>query len=128
MSLNDSLDLVCGTDLMSNPPATVTWTDPQGNVVMNNSRYTLVNDNTGVRLLFATTIPSDEGTWTCEVRVDTVNVTMESGEVNSTFLVGRQTNNIALFVVGESGMSSWQTLVGSFSYLLHDMAISVTDH
>ncbi len=99
MHLGGALELVCGTGLESNPPATITWRDPQGDIVTNSTRYTLVNDGTGVRLLFATAISTDIGMWTCEVRVDGISVTTESGDT-ADLLIGK-INTITLSHGGE---------------------------
>ncbi len=95
MHLGEALELVCGTGLESNPPATITWRDPQGEIVVNSTRYILVNDESGVKLLFAAIILSDIGEWTCEVRVDGANVITESGDV-ADFVIGIVINRIAL--------------------------------
>ena len=67
--LNDSLSLVCGTGLDSNPQATITWIAPDGTTVMDNARYDLQNGPEIVRLNFAHTILGDTGTWRCDIRV-----------------------------------------------------------
>ena len=100
VGLGDPLDLVCGTGLESNPLATITWRDPSGAVVTDSPRYTLVNNETGVRLLFANTIPSDMGEWTCEVRVNGEDVTTANGAL-ADILIGVQTLSVDLFIVGE---------------------------
>ena len=41
--LGDSLSLVYGTGLDSNPQATITWTAPDGTTIMDNARYELDN-------------------------------------------------------------------------------------
>ena len=61
--------LVCGTGLESNPQATITWTDPNGTIVVDNTRYDLENGPDIVRLNFTRTIPSDSGIWICELIV-----------------------------------------------------------
>ena len=68
--LGDSLSLVCGTGLDSNPQATITWTAPDGTTIMNNARYNLENGPSFVRLNFTRTILSDGGVWTCDIRVE----------------------------------------------------------
>ena len=67
--LNESLSLVCGTGLETNPAAMVTWTAPDQTTVMDNARYDLENGPDFVRLNFAHTILGDTGTWRCEIRV-----------------------------------------------------------
>ena len=67
--LGNPLSLVCGKGLDSNPQATITWSDPDGNVVMDNARYDLENGPDIVRLDFNRIIMSDSGLWLCEVIV-----------------------------------------------------------
>ena len=67
--LNDSLSLVCGTGLDSNPQATITWMAPDGTTIMDNARYDLENGTDFVRLNFTHTILSDTGTWRCSIVV-----------------------------------------------------------
>ena len=100
MSLGDPLELVCGTGLQSNPPATITWRDPNGDVVVDSPRYTLVNDGREVRLILNNTIRSDMGTWMCEVRVNGEDVTTASGD-RADILIGNETLLIDLFFVGK---------------------------
>ena len=76
---NDTLSLVCGTGLDSNPQATVTWMAPDGTTIMDNARYDLVNGPEIVRLNFTHTILSDTGTWRCQVRVDSETYIVSGG-------------------------------------------------
>ena len=96
--LGDPLSLVCGTNLMSNPSAAITWRDPNG--VVDNTRYDLVNDGTGIRLNFTNTISSDTGTWTCSVLVEGNNVTV-GNKTQPRLLIGERNITIDLTVVGE---------------------------
>ena len=65
--MNNTLSLICGTGLDSNPQATVTWMAPDGTTIMDNARYDLENGPEFVRLNFTHTILSDTGTWKCRV-------------------------------------------------------------
>ena len=67
--MNDSLSLVCGTGLDSNPQASITWTAPDGTTVMDNARYDLEDGSDIVRLNFTHTILSDTGIWRCVATV-----------------------------------------------------------
>ena len=67
--LGDSLSLVCGTGLDSNPQATITWTAPDGTTIMDNARYDIENGPDIVRLNFTHTILSDTGIWSCVATV-----------------------------------------------------------
>ena len=68
--LGDSLSLLCGTGLDSNPPATITWTAPDGTTVMDNARYDLENGLEAVRLTLLSVARSDDGMWQCDVTVE----------------------------------------------------------
>ena len=69
MLLGDNFSLVCGRGLDSNPQATITWTAPDGAIIVDNARYVLENGPDIVRLNFTQTILSDSGIWTCDVIV-----------------------------------------------------------
>ena len=103
VELGAPLSLLCGDQLMSNPPATITWQDPRGGVVTDNTHYELVNDGTGVRLNFTNTTLSDNGRWTCNVTVTgkdvTVSLNIEVAEVE----VAHIQYEIDVFVVGKCG-------------------------
>ena len=84
---------------MSNPSAAITWRDPNG-IVVDSTRYDLVNDGTGIRLNFTNTISSDTGTWTCSVLVEGNNVTV-GNKTQPRLLIGERNITIDLTVVGE---------------------------
>ena len=67
--LNDTLSLVCGYGLDSNPDAVVTWTAPDGTTIMDNARYDLEDGPAVVQLNFTHTIFNDNEVWRCEVVV-----------------------------------------------------------
>ena len=67
--LGDSLSLVCGAGLDSNPQATITWTAPDGTTVMDNARFDLENGPSIARLNFTNTILADSGFWKCNTTV-----------------------------------------------------------
>ena len=102
--LNESLSLVCGTGLESNPTATVTWTAPDGTTVMDNARYDLENGPDIVMLKFTHTILGDTGAWRCEIRVMsdqhvTSNASLVSQDPN---VIGMPiVRNIQLTIVGK---------------------------
>ena len=101
---NESLSLVCGTGLDSNPQATVTWTAPDNTVItMDIGRYTLANIP-DVRLNFSRTILNDTGVWMCDVRVMSEQNAVSNGsliEVDPTVIGVPITRNIQLIVIGE---------------------------
>ena len=96
--LGDSLSLLCGTGLDSNPAATITWTAPDMTTIMDNARYDLENGPEIVRLNFTHTIPSDTGVWVCEA-----TAVSENGQLvqQDNAVIGRATVNIQLTVIGE---------------------------
>ena len=79
--LNDSLSLVCGSGLSSNPQATITWTAPDGMEVMDNARYDLESGRNVVRLNFTHTILSDSGVWRCEASVESEEYVVSDGRL-----------------------------------------------
>ena len=79
--LNDSLSLVCGTGLDSNPQASVTWMAPDGMTIMDNARYDLENGPRFVRLNFTHTIPSDSGIWKCRILVESEQYVANDGQL-----------------------------------------------
>ena len=102
--LDNSLSLVCGRGLDSNPNATVTWTAPDNTEIMENARYRLENGPEVVRLNFTRTIMSDNGIWQCEVTVKSGrnalgndgNLILVAPEV-----IGTLTQEFLLTVIGE---------------------------
>ena len=103
VKLGDRLSLVCGTSLDSNPPATITWTAPNGTTIVDNARYDLENGPEIVRLNFTNTVIEDDGMWRCEVAVRSHTYALSSGKLvridNS--LIGMVTVNIQLTVIGK---------------------------
>ena len=85
--LGDSLSLVCGTGLDSNPQATITWTAPDGTIIMNDDRYMLENGPEIVRLNITGTILNDSGIWSCEIVVTSDRYVVRNG----TLVLGEQT-------------------------------------
>ena len=101
--LGDSLSLVCGTGLDSNPQAIITWTAPDGTTVVNNARYSLENGPDFVRLLFTRTILSDAGVWVCDVRVESERYVVSNGSLvrEDSAIIGMPIQlNVELTVIG----------------------------
>ena len=65
----DSVRLICGYDLKSNPSAIVSWTNPDGEPVMNGERFTMSNGLEEVSLKIANIGKDDNGTWNCTVEL-----------------------------------------------------------
>ena len=81
MLLGDSLSLVCGTGLDSNPQATITWTAPDGNTVVNSAQYHHDNGPNIVRLNFTQVLSSDIGVWGCDVMVKSEKYIVSNGRL-----------------------------------------------
>ena len=102
--LGDRLSLVCGTGLDSNPPATITWTAPDGTTIVDNARYDLENGPEIVRLNFTHTILSDNGIWVCDVRVTSRQDIVSNGSLiqqDPTVIGIPIVHNIRLNVIGK---------------------------
>ena len=102
--LGNSLSLLCGTGLDSNPPATITWTAPgETTMIMDNARYDLENGPEIVRLNFTHTIPSDTGVWVCEATAVSEKYIVSNGQLvrQDNAVIGTATVNIQLTVISE---------------------------
>ena len=101
--LGDSLSLLCGTGLDSNPPATITWTAPDGTTVMDNARYDLENGPEVVRLNFTNTISNDTGVWACEATAISEKYIVSNGQLvrQDNAVIGTATVNIQLTVISK---------------------------
>ena len=103
--LNDSLSLVCGTGLASNPSASVTWMAPDGTTIMDNAtcRYDLENGPDVVRLNFTRTIPSDTGIWRCQVFTESDQYVVSGGRLiqQDSDLIGEVIVDVQLTVIGK---------------------------
>ena len=97
--LGDSLSLVCGTGLDSNPQAAITWTAPDGMTVVNNARYDLENGPDIVRLNFSRTILSDTGIWRCDIRTESDQYLVNNG-TNTTMIGAPVQRDIDLIIIG----------------------------
>ena len=102
--LGNSVSLVCGRGLDSNPNATVTWTAPDNTEIMENARYRLDNGPEVVRLNFTRTIMSDNGIWQCEITVRSERHVLDN-DGNLVLVVpeviGTLTQEFILTVIGE---------------------------
>ena len=101
--LNDSLSLVCGTSLDSNPPAIVIWMAPDGTTIIDNARYDLENGPQFVRLNFTHTIPSDSGIWKCRILVESEQYVVGDGQLlrQDPSPIGQTMIDIQLIVIGK---------------------------
>ena len=101
--LGESVSLVCGTGLESNPQPTISWRDPDGNTIVDNSRYDLENGPSVVRLNFTNASISDNGVWRCEVVVRSERHVLSGGQfiLLDQELIGSITQDIQLNVIGE---------------------------
>ena len=67
--LGDNVSLNCGSQLSSNPRATIRWYQPNGAEVKENSTYTLDNGPDIVRLNVSDVSENNSGFWNCTVSV-----------------------------------------------------------
>lgn len=65
----DSVSLVCGYQLRSNPPAIITWLYPNGSTVENSDRIIIDSGSELVKLNVTSASASDNGSWTCRIEV-----------------------------------------------------------
>ena len=63
------MTLICGTDLKSNPSATISWTNPNRSLVVNSDNFTRNDGPEEVALDITNVGKDDNGTWTCTVEV-----------------------------------------------------------
>lgn len=63
--LNDSISLICGYNLDSNPQVNIIWTDPSGKAVHSSDGYIQDNGPEIVSLNIMRTSAKDNGRWTC---------------------------------------------------------------
>ena len=102
--LGNSLSLVCGTDLDSNPPATITWTAPSGDIIGHNTWYQLENGPDLVRLNISNISFMDAGVWMCDIHVMSERYVVRNGHLimeNSTVIGTPIENVIHVTVIGE---------------------------
>ena len=101
--LGNSVSLVCGTDLDSNPQATITWTAPNGTTVMDNARFNLENGPDIVRLNLSHTLLSDAGMWRCDIRTESDQYIVSNGslvQTNVTTIGAPKQHDIELIIIG----------------------------
>lgn len=75
--------------------------DPYGHLLSNDSRYTLINDERGVRLDFSEANFMDQGVWRCKLRVEGRNIKANNSLTNFV-VVGERTISINLTLNGKS--------------------------
>ena len=91
-TMNETKTIICARDLVSNPPATIIWTNPRGEIVINNSRYSyqsLISGPADVTLTIIGVNEKDEGVWNC-------NISVKDGENE----IGRKDIKIKLYIGG----------------------------
>ena len=101
--LGDSASLVCGTGLDSNPQATITWTAPDGTIIVDNARYDLDNGPEIIQLNITRTVLSDAGVWRCDVIVSSEAHKLNGGRLilQNNVLIGSVNATIQLKIIGE---------------------------
>ena len=102
-NMNDRKIIVCTRNLVSNPPAVITWTNPEGENVKNDARYSyksIINKPEDVTLTIISVSERDSGTWTC-------NILVKDGENE----IGRKKISIKLNVDGIHSKFSLRNIV-----------------
>ena len=101
----DPISLICGYDLVSNPPAIVSWTNPLGATVTSGGKYSMDSGPQVVRLNISNISEDLAGKWMCHVKVadSRVHKVSESGRLiqdhNST--IGHHVFETYLTVIGK---------------------------
>ena len=70
--MNATKIIICAQDLVSNPPAIIIWTNPEGEIVKNGGRYSYKSSISGpedVALKINRVNEKDNGTWNCTIIV-----------------------------------------------------------
>ena len=81
--LDHPVTLVCGYNLDSNPQATVTWTNPQGEIIGNSDAFRMDNGPAVIQLNITRAEVGDKGMWKCQVNVASEYISVESSEFSS---------------------------------------------
>lgn len=67
------MSLICGYNLKSNPSINVTWTNPQGEQVLNSERCTMDDGPEVVQLNISNVTKNDNGMWRCSMQMLDMN-------------------------------------------------------
>ena len=70
----ESVNLICGRNLKSNPSPIIRWTNPKGEPVTSSGRFSMINGPAEVSVEIADVGRDDNGTWTCNVEVPRNNL------------------------------------------------------
>lgn len=97
--LGSPVSLVCGYNLIGNPSAVISWTDPQNKQVINSDRYWVDTGPTVVQLNITEASKMDNGTWRCTVNVSSSYNSFDP--MTSNFYSEAIEIEISLTVVGE---------------------------
>lgn len=84
---NCQVSLVCGYNVASNPPAIISWSDPQGKPVENSDIYTIDKGPEVVRLNISNATRENNGTWKCSLTTKFSNATGSTVELNMLLMV-----------------------------------------
>ena len=103
MLSGDSLSLICGIGLDSNPRVNVTWMAPDGTIIMDNARYDLENGPEIVRLNFTRTSLSDNGIWRCRIFTESDQYVVSNGQLvqQDSDIIGEVIVDIQLTIIGK---------------------------
>ena len=72
----NSVTLICGHNLQSNPTATITWIDPNGNEISTTDTKNYIQDDGPdvVQLHIKKTNRKERGNWTCNMKIPDSNI------------------------------------------------------
>ena len=73
------MTLICGHDLESNPTATITWIDPNGNQILATDKEKYVQDDGPgvVQLRIIQANRKERGNWTCNMNIPDSNICID---------------------------------------------------
>ena len=109
--MNETKTIVCARGLESNPPATIGWINPDGDIIENGNGYSYQSPLSGskdVTLTITSVSEKDNGTWTCTIAV-------KDGENE----IGRKVIPIELNVdgIGHTIVSRWMFVIVGTTFL-----------
>ena len=88
----ESVTVVCGTNLASSPPPIVQWfSDTDSEISPSDERFSMSNGPDVVSLTIFNTTRNDNGTWNCVLTLNSPNGTV----------IGRLERNVTVFILGE---------------------------
>lgn len=93
---NQSLSVLCATSVSGKPTPTVIWKDHRGTILENDTNHVLINDASGIRLNIASLDGNEGFFYTCVLKVEAENVTIQDGVVPY-YVLGGKRHSIRVF-------------------------------